>query len=93
MHWNKLPITGAFVHNEALEPTIDAVTAAVLQILDGRPRQNGFIAARCPLPHQRDKPGMHFSYHPTSGVGFCFGKHGKLPLQEMCRLLGIEQEE
>ena len=76
-------------HTEGVEPVIDAVTDAVLHILDGHPRGNGFIAARCPLPHNRDKPGMHFSYHPTSGVGFCFGKHGKLSLQEMCHVLGI----
>jgi hypothetical protein len=34
---------------------------------------------------------MHFSYHPETGVGYCFGKHGKLSLGEMCDLLGIHQ--
>jgi len=87
--WHKPPTNRSIFHNEALEPVIDAVTAAVLQILDGHPRQNGFIAARCPLPHHVDRPGMHFSYNSTSGVGFCFGKHGKLALQEMCELLGV----
>ena len=69
-------------------PLIELVTNAVIHSLEGHPRSNGFIAARCPLPHQIDRPGMHFSYHVDSGVGFCFGKHGKIPLQEMCHLLG-----
>ncbi len=69
--------------------TIEAVTEAVLNLLEGHWRQNGFIAARCPLPHHRDKPGMHFSYQPETGWGYCFGKHGKIPLVEMCRLLGV----
>ena len=91
-HFYKPWIQAVFDHNKAnevVEPVIDAVTETVLHILDGRQRSNGFIAARCPLPHSRDKPGMHFSYHPASGVGFCFGKHGKLSLQEMCQVLGI----
>ncbi|MHB8748958.1 MAG: hypothetical protein ACYDBJ_07185 [Aggregatilineales bacterium] len=91
--WHRPSSDRGFPSNEGLEPVIDAVTAAVLQILDGHPRNNGFIAARCPLPHKRDKPGMHFSYHPTSGVGFCFGKHGRLSLPEMCHLLGIHAPE
>lgn len=77
-------------HSDAA--TIHAVTTAVIQLLDGRWRQNGFIAARCPLPHQRDRPGMHFSYHPETGWGHCFGKHGAIPLSELCRLLGVPTE-
>jgi hypothetical protein len=87
--WRKPFHNGLLARHETVEPAIDAVTAAVLRILDGHPRSNGFIAARCPLRHKRDRPGMHFSYHPTSGVGYCFGKHGKLSLQEMCHVLGI----
>jgi hypothetical protein len=68
---------------------IDAVTQAVINQLDGIPKPNGWIAARCPCPHCRDRPGMHFGYHPQTGIGFCFGKHGKLSLDEMCELLGI----
>ena len=71
------------------QSTIDAVTEAVFQQLDGHWRSNGFIAACCPFAHQKDRPGMHFSYHPESGWGYCFGKHGKIPPSEMCKLLGV----
>jgi hypothetical protein len=60
--------------------------------LDDHYRPNGFIAARCPLPHLKDRPGMHFSYRPDSGWGYCFGKHGKFSLTELGRLLGIPFE-
>jgi hypothetical protein len=72
---------------------VDAVTAQVIAQLEGFPKANGWIAARCPCPHCRDRPGMHFSYHPETGVGYCFGKHGKLSLAELCSLLGIATED
>ena len=68
---------------------IDALTDAVLHQLDGHWRSNGFIGAFCPFPHQRDRPGMHFSYHPESGWGHCFGKHGKISPAELCKVLGV----
>ncbi len=71
---------------------IDAVTDAVIQQLDGHVKANGFIAARCPYCHNRDRPGMHFSYQPASGCGYCFGKHGKVSLAEMCDLFGVSFE-
>jgi len=78
-----------YVPDPSRQAVIDAVTRAVMLHLDGRPRHNGFIAARCPLPHLHDRPGMHFSYHPETGWGYCFGKHGKISLREMCDLLGV----
>ncbi len=69
---------------------LQALTEAVLIQLEGRPRGNGFIAARCPLPHQVDRPGGHFSYDPHSGWGRCFGKHGRFSPAELCRLLGVQ---
>ncbi len=74
------------VPNEALQ----ALTEAVLIQLEGRPRGNGFIAARCPLAHQVDRPGGHFSYDPHSGWGHCFGKHGRFTPAELRRLLGVQ---
>jgi hypothetical protein len=68
---------------------VDTVTERVIEQLEGFQKANGWIAARCPCPHCRDRPGMHFSYHPETGTGYCFGKHGKLSLAEMCDLLGI----
>lgn len=68
---------------------IDGLTEAVLRQLEGHWRGNGFIAACCPFPHLRDRPGMHFSYHAESGWGHCFGKHGKIPPMELCQQLGV----
>jgi RepB DNA-primase from phage plasmid len=85
-----VPPTAEFsLHGEARQAAIDAVTEAVIQQLDGHVKPNGFIAARCPYCHDRDRPGMHFSYQPASGWGYCFGKHGKVSLAEMCDLFGV----
>jgi hypothetical protein len=76
-------------HRELSQAAIDAVTAAVLHLLEGRPSSSGYIRARCPLPHAVDRPGMHFTYFPSSGWGYCFGKHSRIPPQEMRRLLAV----
>jgi hypothetical protein len=73
----------------ALRPVIDAVTDAVMHQLDGRMKRSGWIAARCPYDHLRDGPGQHFSYHPENGVGYCFGRHGKISLYELAHILGV----
>jgi hypothetical protein len=69
---------------------LDVLTAAVLQKLDGFPGGSGYIRACCPFHHERDRPGMHFSYNPESGWGHCFGKHGKIPPADLCRRLGVQ---
>jgi hypothetical protein len=76
-------------HDEAHQAAIDSVTEAVIHQLDGYWKPNGFIAARCPYCHGRDRPGMHFSYHPASGWGYCFGKHGKISLNELREMFGL----
>jgi len=81
------------IPSENRQRLIDDLTDAVLNALDGRWRSSGFIAARCPLSHCKDRPGMHFSYSPQSGWGFCFGKHGKIPPTELAQLLGIAVQQ
>jgi hypothetical protein len=66
-----------------------AITDFVMTVLDGYLKHNGWIAARCPCGHVHDSPGRHFNYHPASGVGYCFGKHGKLGLADMCYVSNI----
>ncbi|MCC7208604.1 MAG: hypothetical protein IT323_14955 [Anaerolineae bacterium] len=66
-----------------------ALTDAVFELLDGRARGNGYIAARCPFPHQVDRPGMHFSYNAETGWGRCWGKHGSISPGQLCRALGV----
>jgi hypothetical protein len=82
----------AWTPDDQRQLLIDAVTGAVIHLLDGHYRSSGFIAARCPLPHLKDRPGMHFSYQPDSGWGYCFGKHGKFSLAELGQLLEIPFE-
>lgn len=77
-------------YGQGLPPSvIDALTQAVLNRLKGHWRAKAYIAALCPFPHQHDRPGMHFSYHASSGWGHCFGKHGKISPIVLCRLLGV----
>jgi hypothetical protein len=87
LHFNSVNRPNGDAHDLA-PADVEAITAAVLRQLDGRWRSNGFIAARCPYPHEHDHPGMHFSYNSQSGWGLCFGKHGKIPPAEMAQLLG-----
>ena len=80
-------------HRYAPSPLIlDALTNAVMQQLEGHWRSNGFVGANCPFPHLKDHPGMHFSYNPASGWGYCFGKHGKISPTELCHQLGVTFE-
>lgn len=82
--------TSSVGHARALSsPVLDALAGAVVRQLDGHWRSNDYIAARCPLPHEKDRPGMHFSYHAETGWGYCFGKHGKVPPETLCGLLGV----
>lgn len=69
---------------------IDNLTDAVVQLLDGRYRSNGYIAARCPFAHFKDRPGAHFSYSPDTGWGYCFGKHGKISPDALATILAVQ---
>ncbi|CAG0967081.1 hypothetical protein ANRL4_01019 [Anaerolineae bacterium] len=71
---------------------VETVTEAVMTQLEGRWKANGFIAARCPYCHLRDRVGMHFSYNPESGIGRCFGKHGLIGLYELAEILGVSAQ-
>jgi hypothetical protein len=83
----------AHVEHELPRSVLDELTAGVLHQLEGYWRSNGFIAARCPFSHEKDRPGMHFSYNAQSGWGYCFGKHGRIAPTELCRLFGITEPD
>lgn len=68
---------------------VQAVAEALLYRYGGRYKRNGWLEARCPLPHQRDGVGVHFAFNPESGVGVCLGKHGTLPLSTLSHLLHL----
>lgn len=70
------------------ERLVEAVTAAVIHQLEGRWKGNGYIAARCPYCHARDRVGMHFSYVESANLssGSCC-QHGPLPPVTMQYLL------
>ena len=68
---------------------LDAVSSALLRDYDGYYRRNGWLAARCPCSHERDRAGQHFSFNPSIGLGVCFGKHGRLLLKDLCTHLSI----
>jgi hypothetical protein len=48
-----------------------------------------WIAARCPQFHERDRPGQHFSFNPSLGIGICLGKHGRMLLKDVCSHLNL----
>lgn len=67
----------------------EAVEDRLITQYGGFPRKNGWLAALCPFPHAHDKPGMHFGFSPNYQCGYCFGRHGKITLRELCNCLGV----
>lgn len=68
---------------------VEAITQTLYREYQAFQKPNGWIAALCPLPHQRDYPGSHFSWNPTLRMGHCFGKHGRLLLRDLRSLLHL----
>jgi RepB DNA-primase from phage plasmid len=56
-------------------------------------QRNGWLASRCPYPHQHDCPGQHFAFQPQGGFGVCLGKHGTISLGELCQHFSISISE
>jgi hypothetical protein len=74
-----------------INPRLTSVISELLaRHYDGYWRRSGWLAARCPCPHEHDLPGAHFSFKPDIGLGVCLGKHGKMLLKDLCSLLGLE---
>src|SRR5262249_46488530 len=65
----------------------EAVEDRLITHYGGFHRKNGWMAALCPFPHDLDRPGMHFGFSPRHHCGYCFGRHGKISLSEMCHKL------
>lgn len=77
------------LNRNQFQSAIQAVADKLLCDYGGFVKRNGWIAALCPYGHGHDRPGQHFGYHPASGVGYCFGKHGKCQLIDLCQCLNI----
>jgi hypothetical protein len=67
-----------------------AISECLERRYEGYWRRSGWLAARCPCPHETDLPGAHFSFKPDLGLGICLGRHGKMLLKDLCSLLGLE---
>ncbi|MHB8628557.1 MAG: hypothetical protein ACYDBJ_20280 [Aggregatilineales bacterium] len=63
---------------------IQAVEACLRADFGGFYKANGWLSALCPCGHSHDKPGQHFGFLPGSALGFCFGRHGRLSLEDLC---------
>lgn len=68
---------------------IEAITATLMRDYGGKWQRNGWLAAYCPCGHAHDRPGQHFGFHPVSGVGHCFGRHGTLSVHQLAQILNI----
>jgi hypothetical protein len=54
-------------------------------------KPNGqWISALCPCGHSHDSPGRHFGFNPTTAVGMCFGRHGRMLLKDLCRAMKVD---
>jgi len=65
------------------------VADRLTQDYQGHLKSNGWLSARCPYQHEHDQVGEHFNYNPALGLGYCFGKHKRVLLKELCQVLGI----
>jgi hypothetical protein len=80
-------------NNRKLNPQLIQAVSSRLLADDGYIQNNGWIAAYCPCGHQRDRPGAHFAFNPSIGVGVCHGRHGRLLLRELCDHLHIDPRD
>ncbi len=65
------------------------ITDILLREYEGRWQRNGWLGALCPCGHTHDRPGQHFGWHKTYGVGHCFGRHGTLSTQFLSSILNL----
>jgi len=49
-----------------------------------------WISALCPCGHSLDTPGRHFGFCPGAGLGYCWGRHGKLLLKDLCQAMKLD---
>ena len=83
-----------FSHSTSLNPVlIHAVTDILYRDYRGFDRRNGWIGSLCPLQHKRDRPGQHFSFNPSIGLGKCLGRHNFLILKDLCAALNINPQD
>jgi hypothetical protein len=81
-------------HSTTLNPVlIHTVTDILYRDYRGFDRRNGWIGALCPLQHERDRPGQHFSFNPQRALGVCQGRHGRLLLKTLCAALHINPQD
>ena len=71
---------------------VDQITAVLIRDFGGFMKPNGWLSALCPFGHEQDRPGQHFGFLPSAGVGFCFGRHGYLRVSELTALLKFEDD-
>ena len=76
--------------DRTLNPQLVQAVNSRLLADGGHVQSNGWIAATCPCGHTRDRPGAHFAFNPSIGVGVCHGRHGRLLLHELCHHLNID---
>ena len=72
-----------------LNPHLLEVVTQRLLVGGGYVQRNGWIASCCPCGHTHDRPGAHFAFHPTWGIGVCHGRHGRLLLRDLCHHLAL----
>lgn len=81
-------------HSTTLNPVlIRVVTDILYRDYRGFDRRNGWIGALCPLEHNRDRPGQHFSFNPQRALGVCQGRHGRLLLKTLCAAFNINPQD
>jgi len=78
------------LNRDQFRQALQAVADRLFRDYGGFVKRNGWIAALCPYGHCHDRPGQHFGYHPASGTGYCFGRHGKCQLIDLCQCLNVE---
>jgi hypothetical protein len=76
--------------DRTLNPQLIQVVRSRLLADGGHIQSNGWIAAICPCGHRHDRPGAHFAFNPSIGVGVCHGRHGRLLLRELCGYLNLD---
>jgi hypothetical protein len=72
--------------------TLDQILREASKYSNGRTTNNGeWLWVQCPLGHTHDHYN-HAQLHTERGYIYCWGKHGYIPVQEVCEHWGIAFE-
>ncbi len=84
---DRCPMKSRVLDTRTFQEFTQMMSQLLIRNFDGYEKRNGWIASLCPCGHTKDHVGSHFNFHPKRGVAYCFGKHGRIALNDLWDLI------